>query len=181
MLLEAVLNRKAVCRRCRGYQAAPSQSHSVPPAANAIAERWQVGSERRECLDHLLIVSEAHLRQVLTAYVRHYNGTRPHQGLGQRTPMPRAGGGGVGPIRRRDVLGGLLREHEWKGRSATIPSDVVFKRNRLLCLSMHGAALMGSGRVTDTTMRFAIGVPPYSGPTSLSCTHQFGGAVGQAK
>jgi transposase InsO family protein len=35
------------------------------PTANAVAERW-VGSVRRECLDHLLIVSEAHLRHVLT-------------------------------------------------------------------------------------------------------------------
>ena len=80
------------------------------PTANAIAERW-VGSVRRECLDHLLIVSEAHLRHVLTAYVRHFNEARPHQGLGQRTPVPRREEGGEGPVRRRDVLGGLLREY----------------------------------------------------------------------
>ncbi len=38
------------------------------PTANAVAERW-IGSVRRECLDHLLIVSEAHLRQVLGVYL----------------------------------------------------------------------------------------------------------------
>ena len=81
------------------------------PTANAIAERW-IGSVRRECLDHLLIVSEAHLRHVLTAYVAHYNEARPHQGLDQRTPVPPAVGSGQGPIQRRDRLGGLLREYE---------------------------------------------------------------------
>jgi putative transposase len=80
------------------------------PRANAIAERW-VGSVRRECLDHLLILGEAHLRRVLTAYVAYYTRARPHQGLGQRTPLPPAVGSGHGPIRRRDRLGGLLREY----------------------------------------------------------------------
>jgi transposase InsO family protein len=81
------------------------------PTANAIAERW-VGSVRQECLDQLFIVSEAHLRQVLTVYIRHYNEARPHQGLDQRTPAPSAGGGGQGQVRRRDRLGGLLREYD---------------------------------------------------------------------
>ncbi len=84
------------------------------PTANAIAERW-IGSVRRECLDHLLIVSEAHLWHGLTAYVAHYNEARPHQGLDQRIPVPGAGGSGEGPIRRHDRLGGLLREY---GREA---------------------------------------------------------------
>ena len=81
------------------------------PTANAVAERW-IGSVRRECLDHLLIVSEAHLRHVLTTYIQHYNEARPHQGLDQRTPVPGAGGSGEGPIRRHDRLGGLLREYD---------------------------------------------------------------------
>jgi putative transposase len=80
------------------------------PTANAVAERW-VGSVRRECLDHLLIVSEAHLRRVLSAYVAYYNQVRPHQSLDQRTPVPRADGTSHGPIRRRDQMGGLLREY----------------------------------------------------------------------
>ena len=66
---------------------------------------------RRECLDHLLIVSAAHLHHVLTIYVQYYNEARPHQGLDQRPPVPQATGDGQGPVRRRDRLGGLLREY----------------------------------------------------------------------
>jgi putative transposase len=56
------------------------------PRANALAERF-VGTLRRECLDHLLIYSEQHLRKILAQYARHYNGHRPHQALRQRPPL----------------------------------------------------------------------------------------------
>ena len=81
------------------------------PTANAYAERW-VGSVRRECLDHLLIVNEAHLRHVLAAYVAHYDRARPHRGLGQQTPIPFARSAGCGPVQRQDVLGGLIHEYD---------------------------------------------------------------------
>jgi len=81
------------------------------PTANAYAERW-VESVRAECLDHLLIVNEAHLRRVLAAYVTHYNEARPHQGLSQQTPVPLAPRACTGPVRRRDVLGGLIHEYD---------------------------------------------------------------------
>jgi putative transposase len=56
---------------------------------NAVCERF-LGSVRRECLDHALILSEAHLRHVLTEYaLSYFNKARPHQGLGQRIPAPR--------------------------------------------------------------------------------------------
>ncbi len=81
------------------------------PTANAYAERW-VRSVRGECLDHLLIVNEAHLRHVLASYVAHYNQARPHQGLEQQAPVPFAPGTRAGPLRRRDVLGGLIHEYD---------------------------------------------------------------------
>jgi putative transposase len=80
------------------------------PNANAVAERW-IRSLRQECLDHLLLVSQAHLRRVLATYADYYNRARPHQGLDQRTPVAPAMPPGRGPIRRRDRLGGLLRDY----------------------------------------------------------------------
>jgi putative transposase len=81
------------------------------PTANAHAGRG-VRSARAECLAHLLIANEAHLRHVLASYVTHDNQARPHQGLGQQTPVPFAPRARAGPVRRRDVLGGLIPEYE---------------------------------------------------------------------
>ncbi len=64
-----------------------------------------------KCLDHLLILNEAHLRRVLTAYVAYYNEARPHHGLGQRTPIAPDRPYPHGVIRRRDLLGGLLHDY----------------------------------------------------------------------
>jgi len=80
------------------------------PNANAYAERW-VRSVRAECLDHLLIANEAHLRRVLTEYVTYYNRARPHQGLEQRCPVALPAPVRDGPVRRRDRLGGLLHDY----------------------------------------------------------------------
>ena len=55
------------------------------PKANAICERF-IGSVRRECLDHLLILGERQLFQRMKAYIEYYNLYRPHQGLAQRIP-----------------------------------------------------------------------------------------------
>jgi hypothetical protein len=41
---------------------------------------------RRECLDHLLVLSESHLERVLADYARYFNADRPHQGLAQQIP-----------------------------------------------------------------------------------------------
>jgi putative transposase len=59
------------------------------PRANAVRERF-LGSVRRECLDHTLILGERHLGRVLAQYVGYFNRGRPHQGIGQRTPLPPA-------------------------------------------------------------------------------------------
>jgi hypothetical protein len=58
--------------------------------ANSFAERI-VGTLRRECLDHLLIYGERHLRRTLAEYARHYNEHRPHQSREQRPPLHEPG------------------------------------------------------------------------------------------
>jgi putative transposase len=49
-----------------------------------------IGSIRRECLDHFLILSDAHLRRLLRAYLAYYNTVRPHQALDNNSPRPRS-------------------------------------------------------------------------------------------
>ena len=81
------------------------------PRANSFAERF-VGTLRRECLDHLLILGEWHLREVLREYARHYNGHRPHQGLQQRPPLHGVNDIDVtARIERRWIVGGLISEY----------------------------------------------------------------------
>jgi transposase InsO family protein len=63
------------------------RSPVASPKANAICERV-IGTARRECLDWLIPVSEAHLRAILKCWVRHYNGGRPHSALGPGVPDP---------------------------------------------------------------------------------------------
>jgi len=79
------------------------------PKMNAVCERV-LGSVRRECLDHLLILGEAHLRRALRAYVTYFNGARPHQGIDQQVPegVP----GSSGPIVATPVLGGLHHAYQ---------------------------------------------------------------------
>jgi transposase InsO family protein len=82
------------------------------PRANSYAERF-VGTLRRECLDHMLILGERHLRGVLTGYVRHDNSHRPHQALQQEPPLREPGHAVdiTARIERRQVLGGLISEY----------------------------------------------------------------------
>jgi len=82
------------------------------PRANSYAERF-AGTLRRECLDHVLILGERHLREVLAEYARHYNGRRPHQGLQQEPPLREPGHvvDITARIERRQVLGGLISEY----------------------------------------------------------------------
>src|SRR2546425_1622305 len=59
------------------------------PWQNPYAERV-IGSIRRECLDHLIILGERHLRNILQDYVNYYNVSRPHLSLGRNAPIPRS-------------------------------------------------------------------------------------------
>ena len=82
------------------------------PRMNAICERL-VGTLRREMLDRLLILGEAHLRSVLAEYQAHYNNARPHQGLQQEPPLHQPGRGADITARtgHRRVVGALISEY----------------------------------------------------------------------
>ena len=68
-------------------------------------------SVREECLDKVIILNARHLRRVLTEYVAHYNGRRPHQSLAQDSPCGLRPRPHEGPIRCRHVLGGIIRDY----------------------------------------------------------------------
>jgi len=88
----------------------------LAPKANAFVERC-LGSLRRECLDHVLVLSEAHLRRVLAEYRSHFNASRPHQGIHQRRPAsftsPALGSAFISgtPIGASPILGGLHHDY----------------------------------------------------------------------
>jgi hypothetical protein len=52
----------------------------------SVSGSW--GSVRRECLDHLLILGEAHIRLALRRYVAYFNTERSHHGIAQHFPVP---------------------------------------------------------------------------------------------
>ena len=83
------------------------------PRANATCERF-LGSVRRECLDHVLVLGEGHLRRVLREYTAYFNSARPHQGLGQAVPDARGSAprsSPAAPIVATPVLGGLHHDY----------------------------------------------------------------------
>jgi transposase InsO family protein len=86
------------------------------PRANAICERF-LGSLRRECLDHFLILGERHLRRLVKGYKTYFNHARPHQGIEQYIPcQPERPGKppATGKIASRPVLGGLHHDYYWQ-------------------------------------------------------------------
>ncbi|MGD0375383.1 MAG: integrase core domain-containing protein [Streptosporangiaceae bacterium] len=82
------------------------------PRASSFAERY-AGTLRRECLDHLLVYGERHLRQILAEYAQHYNDHRPHQSREQRPPLHEPGQpiDVTARIKRRQAVQGLISEY----------------------------------------------------------------------
>jgi putative transposase len=95
-------------RRVAGMGIAEVVSAAASPWQNPYAERV-IGSIRRECLDHVIVINQAHLRRVLTAYCRYYHEERPHQGLDNECIAPQQTKIGTGQVRCRERLGGLLK------------------------------------------------------------------------
>jgi transposase InsO family protein len=76
------------------------------PWQNGHVERL-IGSIRRECLDHVVVLGERHLRHLLANYATYYNGVRTHLALDKDTPLHRPVQT-VGRIASVTWLGGLI-------------------------------------------------------------------------
>jgi transposase InsO family protein len=79
------------------------------PWQNGHAERL-IGSLRRECLDHVVVFGERHLRHVLFLYMDYYNTARTHLSLNKDAPVPRAIQA-IGAIHANPILGGLHHQY----------------------------------------------------------------------
>jgi transposase InsO family protein len=73
--------------RSLGIRDHPTSARS--PWQNGYAERL-IGSIRRECLDHIVVTGEQHLRHILACYLEYYNAMRTHLSLGKDAPNGRA-------------------------------------------------------------------------------------------
>jgi transposase InsO family protein len=79
------------------------------PWQNGFAERL-IGSVRRECLDHVIVFGEAHLRRVLRSYANYYNDIRTHRSLHKDAPVHRPVQR-AGILKSRPILGGLHHQY----------------------------------------------------------------------
>jgi hypothetical protein len=93
--------------RAMGIRDRPIAARS--PWQNAYVERL-IGSIRRECLDHMIVFGEAHLRRILGAYAAYYNEARTHRSLNKDAPLYRAIER-LGAITSLPILGGLHHQY----------------------------------------------------------------------
>ncbi len=98
-----------VTRRLRAMGIRDKPTAPASPWQNGFAERL-IGSIRCECLDHVIVLGEVHLRRILRSYGDYYNGFRTHRSLNKDTPNSR-------PVQRSGaiishaILGGLHHQH----------------------------------------------------------------------
>jgi putative transposase len=91
----------------------PTRTSFRSPWQNGVAERW-VGSCRRDSLDHVIALSERHLKRLLSEYIRYYHTDRTHLGLEKDTPHPRPAAKSARPFNVVSFprLGGLHHRYD---------------------------------------------------------------------
>jgi transposase InsO family protein len=94
-----------VTRRLRSMGIRDRPTAPASPWQNGFAERL-IGSIRRECVDHIIVLGEMHLRRVLKSYADYYNDIRTHRSLDKDAPVSRPVQS-TGSIKSHPILGGL--------------------------------------------------------------------------
>src|SRR5712671_3009397 len=98
-----------VTRRLRAMGIRDKPTAPASPWQNGFAERL-IGSIRRECIDHMIVLGEAHLRHILKSYAHYYNDIRTHRSLHKDAPISRPIQR-TGIIRSHPILGGLHHQY----------------------------------------------------------------------
>jgi len=98
-----------VTRRLRAMGIRDKPIAPASPCQNGFAERL-IGSIRRECLDHIVVLGEEHLRRILKSYADYYNGVRTHRSLNKDAPVSRSVQRS-GVIISHAILGGLHHQY----------------------------------------------------------------------
>ena len=94
-----------VTRRLRAMGIRDKPTAPASPWQNGFAERL-IGSIRRECVDHIIVLGEVHLRRILKSYAHYYNAIRTHRSLDKDAPVFRPVQQ-TGVVSSRAILGGL--------------------------------------------------------------------------
>jgi transposase InsO family protein len=94
-----------VTRRLRAVGFRDKPTAPASPWQNGFAERL-IGSIRRECVDHIIVLGEVHLRQIMQSYARYCNDIRTHRSLDKDAPFSRQIQR-IGSIKSHTILGGL--------------------------------------------------------------------------
>src|ERR1700684_4477191 len=98
-----------VTRRLRAMGIRDKPTAPASPWQNGFAERL-IGSIRRECVDHIIVLGEVHLRRVLKSYADYYNCVRTHRSLNKDAPVTRQIQR-IGSIKSHAILGGLHHQY----------------------------------------------------------------------
>jgi transposase InsO family protein len=98
-----------VTRRLRAMGIRDKPIAPASPWQNGFAERL-IGSIRRECLDHVIVLGELHLRRILKSYADYYNGARTHRSLHKDAPISRSVQR-TGLLSSLAILGGLHHQY----------------------------------------------------------------------
>ncbi len=141
--------------RAMGIRDRPTAPRS--PWQNGHTERL-IGSIRRECLDHVVVFGELHLRQILLLYMDYYNGARTHLALNKDAPLSRAiqPDGRILPMQ---ILGGLHHQyvriyfrHGQREKCAQMPSNP--------CKSLGGTAVAAARLSSCACVELFAMAPP---------------------
>jgi transposase InsO family protein len=98
-----------VTRRLRAMGIRDKPTAAASPWQNGFAERL-IGSIRRDCVDHFIVLGEAHLRRILRSYACYYNDIRTHRSLDKDAPVSRPVQR-TGVITSNPILGGVYRHY----------------------------------------------------------------------